>query len=129
MTLPQVSRIGNGVYRVETDGRAEIVYVAGTPGDLWMWANGRLYRETTRAPEARAPRAGGPQEIHAPMPARIVSITVTPGSHVSAGETLVVLEAMKMEWPLKAEAAGTVTVVNGAPGQLVQADAVIVEIA
>jgi biotin carboxyl carrier protein len=124
---PQVSRIGEGVYRVEIDGRAEIVHMAGPPGERWAWARGRVFREAAPT-ETRKPRATGPRAIHAPMPARIVSLNVKPGARVTAGETLVVIEAMKMEWPLKAETAGTVTAVHGTPGQLVQADAVLVEL-
>jgi biotin carboxyl carrier protein len=126
------SRIGEGAYRVETDGGVATVYVAGAPGERWAWANGRMYRETRdtgAATVTRASRAGAPQAIHAPMPAKIVSVTVTPGAQVAAGDTLVVIEAMKMEWPLKAESAGTVTAVHGAPGELVAADALLVEIA
>ena len=44
MARMRVTRIGGGVYRVEHDGRNDIVYVAGPVTDRWIFWNGRVYR-------------------------------------------------------------------------------------
>jgi biotin carboxyl carrier protein len=58
--------------------------------------------------------------VMAPMPGRIVAVPVQPGSVVERGQTVVVLEAMKMESALAAPHPGRVTEVLVAPGQTVQ---------
>jgi len=64
-----------------------------------------------------------------PMPGLIVSLAVEEGQEVSAGQTLCVIEAMKMENVLKAERDGTVSKILAAPGDSLNVDAVILEFA
>jgi acetyl-CoA/propionyl-CoA carboxylase biotin carboxyl carrier protein len=95
--------------------------------------------ETTRRaavasrPPAPTPRrrtsAEGAQSLAAPMPATVVKVLVKPGDRVSKGDTVVVLEAMKMELPLRAPGNATVKAVHCREGELVQPDAVLVELA
>jgi 3-methylcrotonyl-CoA carboxylase alpha subunit len=95
--------------------------------------------ETTRRaavasrPPAPTPRrrtsAEGAQSLAAPMPATVVTVLVKPGDRVSKGDTVVVLEAMKMELPLRAPGDATVKAVHCREGELVQPEAVLVEMA
>jgi propionyl-CoA carboxylase alpha subunit len=62
-----------------------------------------------------------------PMPGMIVSLAVDEGQEVAAGETLCVVEAMKMENVLKAERDGTVSKILAKPGDSLNVDAVILE--
>ena len=62
------------------------------------------------------------------MPARVIRILVQPGSAVKKGDTLIVLEAMKMELPIRAPADGKVAAVHCRDGELVQADAVLIDL-
>ena len=64
----------------------------------------------------------------APMPATVVSILVKQGDAVTQGQTLVLLDAMKMELPIRAPADGVVTSVHCREGDLVEADAVLLEL-
>jgi propionyl-CoA carboxylase alpha chain len=64
-----------------------------------------------------------------PMPGLVVSIAVAPGQEVKAGETLAVVEAMKMENVLRAERDGTVKAVYAKKGDSLAVDAVILEFA
>ena len=64
----------------------------------------------------------------APMPATVVSINTEAGKPVAEGETVIVLEAMKMELPIKAPRAGVVKQVNCAKGDLVQPGVSLLEI-
>ena len=76
----------------------------------------------------RAP-ADTSKRIVSPMPGLIVSVEVEPGREVKAGETLMVIEAMKMQNILKAERDGVVKSVGAKPGDSVAADEVLVEFA
>jgi len=62
------------------------------------------------------------------MPAVVTAVAVAPGQVVARGDTLVTLEAMKMELPLKAPRAGVVTAVRCGAGDRVDADAPLVEL-
>jgi biotin carboxyl carrier protein len=120
-----VTRIADGQYRVEHDGRNEVLYIAGTAADRWVFWNGEVFRGDFNARETAGPtvrRAAQPQSVTAPMPARVISIAARPGAAVRKGDTLLVLEAMKMELPIRASADGTVAAVHCREGDLVQAD-------
>jgi propionyl-CoA carboxylase alpha chain len=62
-----------------------------------------------------------------PMPGMVVSIAVTEGQEVKAGEALAVVEAMKMENVLRADRDLTVIKINAQPGESLAVDAVIME--
>jgi biotin carboxyl carrier protein len=63
------------------------------------------------------------------MPATVIKIHVKPGDAVKKGDTVVVLEAMKMELPVRALADATIATVCCREGELVPADAILVEFA
>ena len=67
-------------------------------------------------------------EIVAEMVANVMSVAVAPGDAVAAGDTVVLLESMKMEIPVIAEVTGTVRAVKVSSGDVVQEGDVLVEI-
>jgi len=69
------------------------------------------------------------KSVRCPMPGLVVSIAVTEGQDVKAGETLAVVEAMKMENILRAERDGVIKKIRVKPGETVAVDAVIMEFA
>ncbi|MFY9601744.1 MAG: biotin/lipoyl-containing protein, partial [Pseudolabrys sp.] len=69
------------------------------------------------------------KRVLCPMPGLVVSIAVKEGQEVKAGETVAVVEAMKMENVLRAEIDGTVKKINAKPGDSLAVDAVILEFA
>ncbi|MGB8897497.1 MAG: acetyl/propionyl/methylcrotonyl-CoA carboxylase subunit alpha [Pseudolabrys sp.] len=69
------------------------------------------------------------KQVLCPMPGLVVSIAVKEGQEVKAGETVAVVEAMKMENVLRAEIDGTVKKINAKPGDSLAVDAVILEFA
>jgi acetyl-CoA carboxylase biotin carboxyl carrier protein len=67
-------------------------------------------------------------EIVAEMVANVMSLAVAPGDRVAAGDTVVLLESMKMEIPVLVESPGIVRSVKVAPGDVVQEGDVLVEL-
>lgn len=77
------------------------------------------------APAAPAGQAGS-IEVNAPMPGTIVSVAVTAGQAVKKGDTLVVIEAMKMENEIAAPQDGTVATINCTKGESVDSGKLLV---
>jgi biotin carboxyl carrier protein len=131
-SVASVRRIGEGVYLVEVDGRSETVYVAGPPEDRWAFWNGRVFRGDFRdeagSGRARKTRPLAKHALSAPMPATVIHVHVKPGDAVKKGDTVVLLEAMKMELPILAASDAVVAAVHCRAGELVQADAPLVEL-
>ena len=69
------------------------------------------------------------KSVRCPMPGLVVSLAVAEGQEIKAGETLAVVEAMKMENILRAERDGTIKKIRVKPGDSVAVDAVIMEFA
>ena len=69
------------------------------------------------------------KKLLCPMPGLVVSIAVTEGQEVKAGETLAVIEAMKMQNVLRAEQDGTIKTIAAVPGATLAVDALILEFA
>jgi acetyl/propionyl-CoA carboxylase alpha subunit len=80
-------------------------------------------REEPRFPEPAS--AAGSGSLAAPMPGRVVRVSVQAGDRVAAGDELLVLEAMKMEHRIEAPCAGRVAAVHVAAGEFVAAGAVL----
>jgi acetyl-CoA/propionyl-CoA carboxylase biotin carboxyl carrier protein len=87
----------------------------------------RSPRGSVRRSPGRAGQASG-DSLVSPMQGTIVKIVAAEGSQVSAGDTVVILEAMKMEQPLTAHKDGTVTGLAVEVGQTVSADTEICQI-
>jgi propionyl-CoA carboxylase alpha chain len=69
------------------------------------------------------------KKLLCPMPGLVVSVAVAEGQEVKAGETLAVVEAMKMQNVLRAERDGTVKKIYASPGATLAVDALIMEFA
>ena len=75
---------------------------------------------------APAAHAAGAKTVEAPLPGTIKQVLVAVGQEVAAGETVVIMEAMKMENNITAEFAGKVTAINVAVGDQVQSGQALV---
>ena len=126
----EVERSDGSAYRVSLGARKLEVVIAREPGVDWGWADGRAFRWTRAAEVAdRAPeQAADTGTVRAPMPAVVTAVSAAPGQAVARGDTLVVLEAMKMELPLKAPRDGRVAAVRCETGDRVDADAPLIEL-
>jgi acetyl-CoA carboxylase biotin carboxyl carrier protein len=74
---------------------------------------------------AREPRRA---DIVAEMVANVMSVSVEPGDEVAAGDSVVLLESMKMEIPVLTEKPGVVTAVKVSPGDVVQEGDILVSL-
>lgn len=79
------------------------------------------------APAAPAAPAGGAGDVVAPMPGTVLKLAVNDGAQVSEGDTVLILEAMKMENEISAPCAGTINF-NVKAGETVDTDAVLASI-
>lgn len=84
----------------------------------------RAIRDLTAASAA----ASGPAPLVAPMPGLVVRVNVRVGETVAAGQSLVVVEAMKMENELRAKAPGVVLAIKAIPGSAVEKGTILVEL-
>ncbi|XOZ35017.1 acetyl/propionyl/methylcrotonyl-CoA carboxylase subunit alpha [Halomonadaceae bacterium KBTZ08] len=88
---------------------------------LYCHAQGRTlhFRDATHAPARRADEQGS-GEVRATMDGAVVEVSVTEGDRVQAGQTLAVLEAMKMEHPLRADRDGKISGIRVSTGDQVR---------
>jgi biotin carboxyl carrier protein len=113
---------------VRDGDRVARVFVAASGGTTWVFHDGMTYEVVEEQRSAR-PRASAPAgSLTAPMPATVVQVKVTVGETVKRGDILIVLEAMKMELPVRAPADGRVAAIHCEPGQLVQPDTSLIEL-
>jgi 3-methylcrotonyl-CoA carboxylase alpha subunit len=112
---------------VETDGRVERMFAVAAGDVTWVFHDGNVFRFEAAAARRASQQAHG--SLSSPMPATVVSVNVEPGQTVSAGQTLIVLEAMKMELPVRAPGDGRVEAIHCRPGDLVQPHVSLIDLA
>jgi len=128
---------GQPIMVLSTTSGDYTIQLTRVQGGYKLGQGGRTVTAVVRSPEAAALAALMPKKIAAdtskmlicPMPGLIVSVNVAVGQEVKAGETLAVVEAMKMENVLVAERDGTIKKINAAKGDSLALDDVILEFA
>jgi biotin carboxyl carrier protein len=121
-----------GIYSILIGGVSYVADVTDRDGACIVEVGGELYEidveeETRHIIRTRggAGAGAGSRTLTAPLPGKISRVAVQPGDAVSAGEILLVIEAMKMENEFRAGAAGTVAEVRVVVGQAVNAGDVL----
>jgi len=146
-----VESLGRGRFRVAAEngqpgGQAAAGFVAALPAasggprrfevvvEGWRFelevedaARAAIRRRATR--DTDAPTSSGPLDIRAIIPGRVAAVRVAPGDAVQAGDTLLVVEAMKMQNELRAPRAGTVDRVAAGEGQTIERGDLLVVLA
>jgi propionyl-CoA carboxylase alpha chain len=128
---------GDPVWSGTIDGKAAVVQVRPIANGFRLMHRGVeteafVYTEHEAAAMQLMPvkvAADSGKRLLCPMPGLVISIAVTPGQQVKAGETLAVVEAMKMQNVLRAERDGVVKAVHVQPGDSLAVDSVILEFA
>ncbi|UAL28667.1 ATP-grasp domain-containing protein [Nocardioides rotundus] len=113
---------------VEVGGRRLEVVLPGGLGGLGGGAAAGAAKKPKRGGGKRSGGAVSGDAVTSPMQGTIVKVVVEEGQEISEGDTVVVIEAMKMEQPLKAHKSGTVAGLQAEVGQTVNNGAVIAEI-
>jgi biotin carboxyl carrier protein len=126
---PVVQPIGRGWYLVDDGERQWRVAVADDNTSTWVFVDGFVGRLQSDAPGGqRRVRGRGDTGVMAPMPATVAAIHAVAGQSVNEGDTIIVLEAMKMELPIRSPRSGIVKAVHCAKGDLVQPGVTLLEI-
>jgi 3-methylcrotonyl-CoA carboxylase alpha subunit len=120
---------GRNRWRVCLDGTVQIFETRAAGGSAFV-SNGRTGYVLARLPRYADDRSHSEADHHpgAPMPGSVVKVHVAEGDRVAAGDPLVVLEGMKMEYTLRAPFAGVITALRCAEGDMVEADAPLVDL-
>jgi 3-methylcrotonyl-CoA carboxylase alpha subunit len=120
--------LGPGEYLLRENGRQRRCVVAKDGDERWIWIDGHVHHlrlETQSRKRSAAPSG----ELVAPMPGQVLKVFVTAGDAVRKDQTLVVLEAMKMQYEIAAPRDGVVEHVHAAAGAQVPGGVALVTLA
>jgi geranyl-CoA carboxylase alpha subunit len=111
------------------DGVQGKAQVARDGDALWLEAEGHIwcFTDRTLAP-VEGPAAGSDGRLLAHSDGKVVAVHVKPGDRIEKGQTLAVLEAMKMEFQLALPVSGVVEAVGVAPGTQVKNKTLLVQV-
>ncbi|CAN7509781.1 biotin carboxylase N-terminal domain-containing protein [Acidovorax delafieldii] len=135
-----VRELGGGRLLVEQAGAEPVtlqlpqrgVHCVAVGPRRWHWQTGGVdgwAEDASWEPAARAGAAGGAAELRAPFNGKVVALPVAAGQALAAGDTVVVIESMKLEHSLASPAAATVAELLVAPGQQVSPGQVLARFA
>lgn len=124
----QVIRAEDGRMDLLIDGQRVNAHVSSDMAKRWVTINGQtiMLTKTSGAKQGvRHDHAGG---LIAPMPGQVRSVSVSVGDVVKKGQTLLTMEAMKMEIRIQALKDGRVTALHAAQGQTVEREQILIEV-
>jgi biotin carboxyl carrier protein len=123
----------HGIYSVLLEGRSYEARVERTTRETFVVIDGHRFEIQIRDPRRWSRQSGsrgveGSETLAAPMPGKVIRILAAPGDTVTAGQGVLVVEAMKMQNELKATRAGRVAAVHAREGATVAAGEALVTI-
>ena len=111
------------------NGQRLTAFVSAEDTKRWVTVAGRTFLlAKSSGAETRGAKHDGAGELIAPMPGQVRAVNVVEGDAVSKGQTLMLLEAMKMEIRVQAPQAGTVRTLHVKQGQTVERGQPLVEV-
>jgi len=126
----EILQVQDGKLDLLIDGKHVTAYVSSDNTKRWVTINGQTF--ILNKPAAGAKRSGGkhdhPGELTAPMPGQVRAVNVSEGDAVAKGQTLLVVEAMKMEIRIHAPGDGKVMKLFVKQGQTVEREQILIEI-
>jgi len=123
----EILRVQEGRLELLIDGERIIAHVSSENAKRWVTINGRT---TLLTKSSGTKRSGGKHEhsgeLTAPMPGQVRTVNVSEGDAVTKGQTLIVLEAMKMEMKIQAPMDGMVLSISVEAGQTVEREQILI---
>ncbi len=121
-----VAEVAPGVFSILLGRRSYTVHVIPNGDEFEIWADGQQYSITAadvrdRSAKLKKLSVAGPMELRAQMPGKIVKLLVSPGARVQIGQSLIVVEAMKMQNEMKSPKDGVVAKIHAIEGATVAA--------
>lgn len=125
----EILRASDGKLDLLIDGKRVTAHVSSDNAKHWVTVNGQTFA-LTRSSGAKRRSAGHDHaaELVAPMPGLVRTVNVGEGDAVTKGQTLLLLEAMKMEIRVQAPRAGKVLKLFVKQGQTVEREQILIEI-
>ena len=126
--------LGGDLFSVITENRSLEAVINDDEGKIAVMMSGRQFEAQVLDERAmlmmqrRGTQATGSGEVKAPMPGLIVAVTTERDKSVAKGDTVVVLESMKMQNELKSPIEGVVRAVHVEAGQAVDKNELLIEI-
>lgn len=124
----QIIRAANGRMDLLVDGQRVTAHVSSDMTKRWVTINGQTLMVTKTSGAKKGVRHDHAGGLIAPMPGQIRSVAVSVGDAVKKGQTLLTMEAMKMEIRIQALKDGTVKSVSVVQGQTVEREQILVEV-
>jgi biotin carboxyl carrier protein len=130
----EARRISANEIRLRSEGRSVRAFLARDGERMFVAIDGRQYvvsearAETDRPGGGEDLAEGGSLRVKAPMPGKVTKVAVEEGEGVHRNQTLVIVEAMKMENEIRSSIDGVVRKIHVAAGDLVDADRILAEI-
>jgi biotin carboxyl carrier protein len=120
------------VLSVLIEGKAYEIMRERTATDLHLWVGGVRYAAELRDPRSLRSRKGGagddsgPRKLIAPMPGKVIRVLLREKAEVEPGQSILVMEAMKMQNEIKSPRRGTIQKILATEGSNVNAGDVLV---
>lgn len=125
----EILQVKDGAVELLIDGKRVTAYVSSDNAKRWVTVNGQTF-VLTKSSSGRKSGAGhhAAGELVAPMPGQVRAVNVNEGAEVLKGQTLLLLEAMKMEIRVQAPRDGTVKKLFVKQGQTVEREQILIEV-
>jgi biotin carboxyl carrier protein len=129
MVPVHVLRTQSGSLVLVVDSKQVMAYVSSDGPKRWITVNGQTHLLTKSSGRPRGGHGGhSAGELTAPMPGQVRAVNVEAGDSVTKGQTLLLLEAMKMEIRVQSPQEGRVRAVHVRQGQTVEREQVLIEV-
>jgi 3-methylcrotonyl-CoA carboxylase alpha subunit len=113
---------------VRDGDRVAQVFAVADGERIWLFHDGEVHEVVAEGSGERRRGSHAQGSLTAPMPATVIEIKVAAGDNVTRGDILILLEAMKMELPVRAPGDGRVTAIHCRPGDLVQPETSLIDL-
>jgi acetyl/propionyl-CoA carboxylase alpha subunit len=127
-TPVRLRRLRPGSFELMREGGTEVFHCVKDGAFIYLHWRGRAYELRILGDGRRRAERAAPGSLEAPMPGKVIKVSVAVGQRVKKGEEILVVEAMKMENQLRAPRDGTVVRLAAKPGDMVGPGASLAEI-